>query len=149
MTIKISEAQFVTGELLEVTGIERKTFNNWMQRGIIEAGQQDRTGRWFFSVVDILKFRIMKELVSFTEMNPARAAQLAERLADEAENLIEGGQPVAVFFLATSVSVEPNGWWLMPTDSLSQDMMKITPAVVIEMAPLVEDVIKKCTEILE
>jgi hypothetical protein len=132
MTIKISEAQFVTGELLEVTGIERKTFNNWMQRGIIEAGQQDRTGRWFFSVVDILKFRIMKELVSFTEMNPARAAQLAERLADEAENLIEGGQPV-----------------LMPTDSLSQDMMKITPAVVIEMAPLVEDVIKKCTEILE
>jgi len=62
MSVHLDEPIFNFGEMIEVTGIDAKTFNNWLERDLITLGQLHRTGRRQYSVADCIKIAIISSL---------------------------------------------------------------------------------------
>jgi len=82
MLISLHDAQFSQLELCEIAGLETNTANNWVRFKYLEPGKStDRRlkKRRFFSLAEIFKARVMRSRVFEGRLQPADAAQIADR----------------------------------------------------------------------
>ena len=159
--LDIEKPEFVFGEAMEVAGTSRGVLNNWLQRGVADIGQKDRTGRRYFSVMDLIELRVMAELISTSCMTPSMAAELATLVKAEAQDRVNEIMAASEkeqrdILLAER---EDNGmltawhvfgeWKLLSYDYATEAQVAgFGPAVLIPLDGMIVHVLRKCTEIL-
>lgn len=87
MKIDLEEPWFVHGEAAEVAGVAKKDLENWVQRQIIDLGTMHRSGRRLYSVIDLIKLRVIGDLAQFLGMRPGFAAAVAESVMPRAAEI--------------------------------------------------------------
>jgi hypothetical protein len=77
LVIKLDEPTFVLAEAIEVSGWNAVDFHNWQKRLTnFSFGQKHRTGRWLYSIEDMIRLAIVARLADV--MRPAFAVTVAE-----------------------------------------------------------------------
>ena len=74
---------FTLSETAEVAGVPERTLRSWLEREKIAVGVKNETfGRWMFSVLDIVRLRVMHLLTSGgVNLDPRFAAPIASQVA--------------------------------------------------------------------
>lgn len=70
--------RFTLSEAASVATISEMTLRNWISRDVIKVGQKHRLGRWLFSGADIVRLRVMGDLIAVASMPPAQANEVAD-----------------------------------------------------------------------
>jgi hypothetical protein len=85
--ISLNEPLFIHGEACAVTDIDTKDLNNWVQREVINLGVMHRSGRRLYSIIDLIKLRVIGDLARTLGMRPAFAAAMAESVTPRAAEI--------------------------------------------------------------
>ena len=89
--VNIEAHCFTLPDAVYLTGVPELSLRNWLARKTVGLGNKDRlTGRWLFSVLDALKFRVMYALSvrKGMDVGPRNSAIIADMAANAArENL--------------------------------------------------------------
>lgn len=80
--IRLTEPQFSLPDAAFLSGVPHRSIRNWMARDVIEMGQRHFTGRWQFSMLDVVKLTVMHDLAVRMGFNPKLAATVADAAAD-------------------------------------------------------------------
>lgn len=83
-TINLNEPLFIHGEACTVAGIDGKSLNNWTQREIISLGQMHRSGRRLYSILDLVKLRVIADLARILKMGPSFAEAISQSVMPRA-----------------------------------------------------------------
>ncbi|CAN7495157.1 MerR family transcriptional regulator [Rhizobium sp. LjRoot254] len=70
--------RFTLSEAASVSTISEMTLRNWISRDVVKVGQKHRLGRWLFSGADIVRLRVMGDLIAVASMPPAQANEVAD-----------------------------------------------------------------------
>jgi hypothetical protein len=81
------EPLFIHGEACAVTGIDSKDLNNWVQREVIKLGTMHRSGRRLYSIIDLIKLRVIADLSTFLRVRPAYAESVVESVMPRAAEI--------------------------------------------------------------
>tara|TARA_R110000751_G_scaffold180038_1_gene286416 strand:+ start:26856 stop:27416 length:561 start_codon:yes stop_codon:yes gene_type:complete len=85
--IDFLEPQFTLQEACQVSGVSKIDLRNWLSRGVVKVGFKHRMGRWMFSGVDIMKLRVIGDLIVLAKLDPSTAAPIGAALADRFHEL--------------------------------------------------------------
>jgi len=74
---------FIHGDACAITGVDSMDLNNWIQRKVIDFGTTI-VGRRVYSIVDLVKLRVIGDLARTVTMKPTFAAAIAESVLPRA-----------------------------------------------------------------
>jgi hypothetical protein len=83
----LSEPQFTHGEACSVSGVAGKDLSNWTQREVIDLGTLHRSGRRLYSILDLIKLRVIGDLARSIALQPSFAAAMAENVMPRAAEI--------------------------------------------------------------
>jgi hypothetical protein len=84
----LHERAFTSEEVIEITGVDKFSFRNWLKRGTPEIGYKHRLGRWAFSPADMMRVSAMVDLVENFGVSPSWAVQMSEEPVSLLESFI-------------------------------------------------------------
>lgn len=77
---------FIHGEACAIAGVDSMDLNNWVQRKVIDFGTMI-VGRRVYSIIDLVKLRVIGDLARTVAMKPAFAAAIAESVLPRATEI--------------------------------------------------------------
>jgi len=153
-------ALFSQAALCEAAGIDHETANNWIKRGLLErtaVGGRKMRGRRLFSMLEIYKARLMREMTRFLAIPPSHCAEIASRAIAEfvkTEKLIridDDHEPT----LAIALVVRQRGKWVTdlrlghsPLFSSMQTQQAETPLAILPISQAFITIHKQCAKFL-
>jgi hypothetical protein len=87
LKVELDEPLFTHGEACAVSGVDSKDLNNWIQRAVIELGTMHRSGRRLYSIIDLIKLRVIGDLLTTVKLLPASAAAIAKLVMPRAAEI--------------------------------------------------------------
>ena len=76
--ISLTQPSFTHGEACEISGVRSADLYNWIHRGIIDPGAKRRSGRRLYSIIDLIKLRVLGDLTHVIGMRPAFASAILD-----------------------------------------------------------------------
>jgi len=70
---------FIHGDACAITGVDSMDLNNWIQRKVIDLGTMI-VGRRVYSIIDLVKLRVIGDLARTLDMKPTFAAAIAKNV---------------------------------------------------------------------
>lgn len=77
---------FIHGEACAIAGVDSMDLNNWVQRGVIDFGTTI-VGRRVYSIIDLVKLRVIGDLARTLTLKPTFAAAIAESVLPRAKEI--------------------------------------------------------------
>lgn len=86
--ISLTDPLFIHGEACAVAGIDPKHLNNWVQRDVIALGEMI-DGRRRYSIIDLIRLRIIADTAHFLKAGPAFGNAISEMVLPRAAEVAE------------------------------------------------------------
>lgn len=103
-TIRLDAPLFVHGEARSLTNLDRYILNSWIDRKVVNLGTKNRTKRRLYSIIDLIKLRVIADLAQVLKMSPSFAVAISEsvlpRAQEVAANPIESAKGEAQYLVA-------------------------------------------------
>lgn len=77
---------FIHGEACAIAGVDSMDLNNWVQREVVDFGTTI-VGRRVYSIIDLIKLRVIGDLARTLTMKPTFAAAIAESVLPRATEI--------------------------------------------------------------
>jgi hypothetical protein len=152
--VSIDQPTFTRGEVISITGMSAKEFDNWVQRGIVDFGQV-RSGRWLFSIMGMIKLKIMRDAVTMTALKPSMAKAIADFAEERARELWMKGTPKTqegVNFLLASVILEDDNFHCARAEApkLASALRRSgRTTIVIPIDDITQTIVRACLDLLD
>jgi hypothetical protein len=160
--------QFTLPEAAALSRVPQKSVRNWISRDVLRIGERHSfLARWMFSVLDVIRLRVMHDLCINLTFNPRDAARIADLVAnlamdetkrDASGRLIDGAdgvrpnKNVVVAFNGAGeaevcvADIKTPGSYYPPLSTGGDDPLR-RAHVVVPVSTLLNDVILRTAEV--
>jgi hypothetical protein len=150
---------FIHGEACAIAGVDSMDLNNWVQRKVIDFGTTI-VGRRVYSILDLVKLRVIGDLARTLTMKPTYAAAIAESVlprATEVAALDSKGQLIHRHpdgdpqYLIAWVEPEADRFTVARTSSsrLSEAVAVPHPVIIVPLDEIALETTSKALELLD